>query len=353
MRTRTWWWRLTAAVRDLNPGYLGLVMATGIVARAVSLDGAATLAGFLLALAVIAFVLLVAVYAWRLIGYRRRFLADAGDPRQGFGYFTFAAASNVLAALLAADGHTAAALTLLVLGGAAWLLLSCALPMLLAGRNGARPALAGADGTWFLWAVAAESIAVAATSLHPPGRALTALAALAVTCWGVGVVLYLVIAAMVASALLQYPVRAADLTPPYWIFMGATAIAVLAGAQVLLAPPDPLAAAVRPVIAGLSVVLWAFGTWLIPLLVVLGVWRHLLRRVPLRYEPGLWGIVFPVGMYGVASHELGTALRVSWLVTLGRYEAWLALAVWAIVAAAMVVTMGAALTARRWWKMTG
>ena len=39
MRTRTWW-RLTAAVRGLDPGYLGLVMATGIVARALSLDGA-------------------------------------------------------------------------------------------------------------------------------------------------------------------------------------------------------------------------------------------------------------------------------------------------------------------------
>src|SRR5262249_10597855 len=65
-----------------------------------------------------------------------------------------------------------------------------------------------------------------------------------------------------------------------------------------------------------------------------GVWRHLVRRVPLAYEPGLWSIVFPVGMYGVASRELGMALRVSWLTTLGRYEAWLALAVWAAVAIA-------------------
>ena len=53
------------------------------------------------------------------------------------------------------------------------------------------------------------------------------------------------------------------------------------------------------------------------------------------YEPGLWSIVFPVGMYGVASRELGAALRVSWLVTLGRVEAWVALAVWAVVFLAM------------------
>ena len=65
----------------------------------------------------------------------------------------------------------------------------------------------------------------------------------------------------------------------------------------------------------------------------------MLRRVPLAYEPGWWSIVFPVGMYGVASHELGAALHVSWLVTLGRDEAWAALAVWAAVTLAMAGTL--------------
>ncbi len=61
----------------------------------------------------------------------------------------------------------------------------------------------------------------------------------------------------------------------------------------------------------------------------------MLRRMPLSYEPGMWSVVLPVDMYGVASHGLGAALRVSWLVTLGRVEAWLALAVWAVVFVAM------------------
>ena len=116
--------------------------------------------------------------------------------------------------------------------------------------------------------VATQSVAVAATSLHPPVPG--ALAALAVGCWAVGVVLYLLIAALVAAALLAYPVRPAELTPPYWVFMGATAISVLAGGQILRLPPDPLSTAVRGVVAGLSVVLWEFGTWLIPLLLALG-----------------------------------------------------------------------------------
>jgi tellurite resistance protein TehA-like permease len=140
----------------------------------------------------------------------------------------------------------------------------------------------------------------------------------------------------VVAVLLAGPVDPAGLTPAYWVFMGAAAISVLAGAQILRLPPSSPLAATHAVVAGLSVMLWAFGTWLVPLLIALGVWRHAVHRVPLRYEPGLWSMVFPVGMYGVASRELGNALRLPWLVTLGGDEAWAALAIWALVLAAMI-----------------
>ena len=168
-------------------------------------------------------------------------------------------------------------------------------------------------------------------------------------------ILYLLVAGLVTAARLAFPVQPPELTPAYWVFMGAAAISVLAGAQILrlpsgsLAPgslaPGSLAGAAHAVVAGLSVMLWAFGTWLIPFLVILGVWRHVRRRVPLAYEPGMWGIVFPAGMYGVASHELGAALHVPWLVTLGRDEAWAALAVWAAVALAMAAALARPRTA--------
>jgi hypothetical protein len=48
---------------------------------------------------------------------------------------------------------------------------------------------------------------------------------------------------------------------------------------------------------------------------------------------------FPLGMYGVASHELGVALNLPWLVTVGRDEAWAALAVWAAVFLAMTAAV--------------
>jgi tellurite resistance protein TehA-like permease len=270
------------------------------------------------------------VYAGRLAVNRAGVRADAADPGRAFGFFTLAAGSDVLAARLAAGGWPAAAAVLLVIGGISWLVLSYLPPLLLTGRS-----LAGASGSWFLWPVATQSVTVGLTSLPPPWP--DDLVAVAVACWAVGVILYLLVAGLVTAARLAHPIRPAELTPGYWVFMGASAIGVLAGAQILRLSPGPLTAATHAVVAGSSVMLWAFGTWLVPLLLILGAWRHVRHRVPLAYEPGLWSIVFPIGMYGVASRELGTTLRVPWLVTLGRDEAWLALAAWAAVAIALAL----------------
>jgi len=337
VNVRSWWLRAQAGIRGLNPAYFAMVMATGIVSQAMLLDGADTLSGLLLGAGIAAYLILAVLYIARFLRFRGEFLADAAEPRRAFGFFTFTAASDVLSSRLAGDGHQLAAAILLGLGGAGWLLLSYSVPPRLATRNGTQPTLAGANGTWFLCVVGTQSVAVAAASVRTP--APEALAALAICCWAIGVVLYLIVAVVVTTALMHYPVRAAELGPPYWVFMGATAISVLAAAQILKLPAAPLPASVHGAVSGVSIMLWAFGTWLIPMLLVAGVWRHLMQRVPLRYDPGLWSIVFPLGMYGVASRQIGAALHVSWLVTLGRYEAWLALAAWAAVALALGVSL--------------
>src|SRR5579859_2114050 len=116
--------------------------------------------------------------------------------------------------------------------------------------------------------------------------------------------------------------------------MGATAITVFAASRILAVPGrlpvDP--AAVRDV----AFAVWAFGTWWIPLLVVLGVWRHVIRRVPFRYEQALWGMVFPLGMYAAASDAFGVAAGLGALVTIARVEVWFGLAAWAVTIAAMI-----------------
>lgn len=328
--------QLLPAVRDLSPDYFALVMATGVTSTVLDLDGWTRWSAVLLWVALVAFGVLLAMTVWRVIRYRSAWLADATDPARAFALFTFPAAANVLAARLAVGDHTTVAVSLLIVGAAAWLGFGYAVPAVLIVRHGVRPALGRANGTWFMWVVATQSIAVAAASVPPSTSPL--LVPLAMTCWAVGVVLYVITATLLLGALFVFPVRPSELIPAYWVFMGATAISVLAAVQLLRLPPQALVLAVAPVLAGAAVVLWAFGTWLVPLLVALLVWRHAVRRIPFGYESGLWSIVFPVAMYGAASHELGATIRVRWLLESGMAEAWVAVILWASVFLAMLLS---------------
>jgi tellurite resistance protein TehA-like permease len=43
-------------------------------------------------------------------------------------------------------------------------------------------------------------------------------------------------------------------------------------------------------------------------MIAIGVWRHIVRRVPLRYHPSYWAMVFPLGMYGVSTFRMRDAI---------------------------------------------
>lgn len=115
-----------------------------------------------------------------------------------------------------------------------------------------------------------------------------------------GVFLYAAAGIFVAARMMLYDFRPTDLNPPYWVAMGACRITVLAGARIVEMADAPMVQVTRDLIAGASVIFWAFATWLIPVLVAAGWWRHVTHRVPLRYEATLWSIVFPLGMYATA-----------------------------------------------------
>lgn len=148
--------------------------------------------------------------------------------------------------------------------------------------------------------------------------------------------LYVAVGSLVVARLLLYPLRPADLTPPYWVAMGATAITVLAGAHIVEMADAPMAIVTSGLVAGASVVFWAFGPWLIPPLVAASIWKHVVHRVPLRYEATLWSVVFPLGLYGVGAYRLGLAAHLPIVESIGEFEGWVALAVWTITFVAML-----------------
>ncbi|WP_315901287.1 tellurite resistance/C4-dicarboxylate transporter family protein [Rhodococcus sp. BP22] len=325
------------AVSTLNPGYFALVMATGIISVAMKNNDQPFISAALFVIGVFAWVVLVVLTCWRLLRFGSLLRADFTDPRRGFGFFTFVAATDVLGTRFAAGGAHTVALGFLALGALSWFVLGYVVPSTAILNPSIRPALTGANGTWFIWVVACQSVAVLAAALEPvvtTGR--NELALVAVFSWSVGAFLYAGVAILVAARLLLYPLNPVDLTPVYWVAMGATAITVLAGARIVQMADAPMVDATRGLISGTAVMFWAFGTWLIPVLFAAAWWRHVSNRVPLVYDATLWSIIFPLGMYGVASHYLGQADDLPMMEVVGDVVSWVALGAWSIVFVAMI-----------------
>ena len=328
--------RVREATALLPPGSFAFVMATGIVSIGMAQQDLRTLSLLLLVIAGAAWLILLVALTLRLLLYRERVIADLHDPRRAFGFFTFVAGTDVLAVRLAEEHHHVS-VALLAFATVVGLVLGYAVPWAAVLSRTHRPVLSDANGTWFIWVVASQSVATAAATIEPAvtvGRA--ELAVLAVAAWSVGIVLYAACAVMVALRLMLYPLTPSDLDPPYWVSMGAIAITVVAGASIVDMESTPMVESVRGLIAGLSVVFWCIATWLIPVLTAAGWWRHKIRGVPLRYQPTLWSIIFPLGMYAVASISLGRADRLPIVESIGDWWLWVALAAWTVVAVAML-----------------
>jgi tellurite resistance protein TehA-like permease len=328
--------RFVRAIEGLAPGYFALVMATGILSVGMHLEGVGVLSDALLVVCAASFVVLAVLTVFRFVLYPTAVVEDFTDPRRGFGFFTFVAGTNVLGVRLALAGWPAATAVLLAFAVVAWLVLGYVVPWTAVLGRQERPVVATANGSWFIWVVASQSVAAAAATIEPVYEsARREIAVLAVVSWSVGVFLYAAAGVFVALRLMLYEFGPEELTPPYWVSMGALAITVLAGARIVEMADAPMVRVTRDLIAGVAVVFWAFATWLIPVLVAAGWWRHVRRRIALRYDATFWSMVFPLGMYAVAGIYLGRADGLPVVEAIGRGELWVASAVWLVVFVAM------------------
>ncbi|MDA8346307.1 MAG: tellurite resistance/C4-dicarboxylate transporter family protein [Thermaerobacter sp.] len=325
------------ALTNLYPGYFAFVMATGIVSTAADLFQLQFFSLLLLLLATVGYGVLIVLYVWRLIAFPQETREDAINPGKAFGFFTFVAASNVLAVRYVTAGDLRIAVLLGGIGAIAWLALTYTIPLgLMLGSSDHRlgPSV---NGSWLIWVVATQSVSTVASVFASTGGSQAALLAfLAATYWAIGTILYLVLITIITGRLLLSGMSAAELTPPYWINMGATAISVLAGARLLAVPLPAELAALQPVVLGISFMLWAFGSFWIPAVVLFGVWRYGAAGQPLAYEPALWSMVFPLGMYGTATDLFGKTAGLPWLPQIAWGEVWFAYAAWVIVFLGMI-----------------
>lgn len=326
-------------VRELHPGSFAFVMATGILSSAELTLGAAWLSTVLAVVALAGYLVLCLLFALRLLRFRSQAWADTARPERAFGFFTFVAGSNVLAVRLQSAGVNAVAEALAIAAAAAWLLLAYGVlaRVVLAERK--PDAGAAVNGTWLIWVVGTQSVSVALSVMGTQLGLQPRVAALAaVSLWGFGALLYLLLMGVILARLVLAPLDPVQATPAYWISMGATAITVLAGAELLRLPPDlPSLAAARSSVEGFTLFLWAFGTWWFPFLILVTIWRYRKLTAPV-YEQTLWSMVFPLAMYAAATEAYGDAAALPLLQEIAAAELWLALAAWVAVAGWMVVS---------------
>jgi tellurite resistance protein TehA-like permease len=265
-------------IRGLFPGYFALVMATGIVSIACHLLEMELVAQVLFQFNKIVYALLWALILARLVFYSRRLAADLIDHARGPGFFTLVAGTCVLGSqfVLLAGNH-GAALALWGLGFILWHLLIYTF-FTAATVKAEKPSLeAGINGAWLIAVVATQSISILGTLLASGlGAWKETLLFYALSMYLLGGMLYVLIMTLIFYRWLFYRLEPQQMTPPYWISMGAVAITTLAGDTLILnAGQWGFLQELLPFLKGLNILFWATATWWIPLLALLGVWRHL------------------------------------------------------------------------------
>ncbi|HET8940687.1 MAG TPA: tellurite resistance/C4-dicarboxylate transporter family protein, partial [Rudaea sp.] len=304
--------RALADLPELSPASFAMIMATGIISIAMDQLGMHRAAMALLGLNLFAWIVLWALTLLRLARHMRRFAQDLVDHMRGPGFFTTVAGSAVLGSqmvLLAGDFHFA--MTLWGISIVLWLGLTYTIFTAFTIKE-EKPTLdKGITGGWLLAVVATQSLAVLsaliAARFGQPWKLELNFFALSMWLWGG--MLYIWMMSLIFYRYTFFHFSPGDLAPPYWINMGAMAISTLAGARLIDNAPDaPYLHSLLPFLKGYTVFYWATGTWWIPILLVLGVWRYVYKRFPFEYDPLYWGAVFPLGMYAACTHEMSRVM---------------------------------------------
>ena len=323
---------LSSPLAGLSPAYFGMVMATGIVSIGAWRLGLPRLASGMFWLNIGVYLVLWLLYVIRLLRYPRLFAGDLTDHLRGPGFFTMVAASSILGSeFLLLEGSVPGGLLLWSVAIVLWLALTYSVFTAFTVKVGKPTLDQGINGGWLLAVVATQAIAVLsallAAHLGQPFKLELNFFALSMWLWGG--MLYIWMMSLIFYRYTFFEFSPADLSPPYWINMGAMAISTLAGSLLSINAVDaPFLLSLQPFIKGFTILYWATGTWWIPMLLVLGVWRHVYRRFPLRYDPLYWGAVFPLGMYATSTFEMARAMGFGFLGLLPKLFFAIALAAW-------------------------
>lgn len=339
---------LTSGLADMSPAYFGLVMATGIVSLSAFMMEHQPLAFALFYLNIAQYAVLCVLYVLRAWRYPHRFFGDLVAHLSGPGYFTTVAGTGILASqFMVLRGNVTVGIALWFFAVLLWICLTYAIFTAFTVKR-EKPTLdKGINGGWLLAVVATQALSVSsallAARISQPYRLELNLIALSMWLWGG--MLYIWMMSLIFYRYTFFRFSPGDLAPPYWINMGAMAISTLAGSLLIVnAPHAPYLASLLPFLKGFTILYWATGTWWIPMLLLLGIWRYGYERYPFEYDPLYWGAVFPLGMYAASTWQMDRAMDFGFLAGLPRTFFYIALSAWIITFVGMLRKLLSGLT---------
>src|SRR5690606_13344834 len=201
-----------------------------------------------------------------------------------------------------------------------------------------KPTLArGINGAWLIAAVSTQSVVVLRGVIDVGSAPSEAIQFQVIAMFLIGCMLYLAIIPLIFYRLTFVPMSRQDFSPPYWINMEAASITALAGSILILRGETwSLVGPLLPFLRGFTFFFWAVASWWIPFLFALMTWRYLWMRDRFTYEPAVWGMVFPLGMYTTSTYQFDRAMAYGFLDPIPRVLVFVALTAWVLGMAGLV-----------------